>query len=295
MATLSINNMFAKGFKNKTSWTKMVWWKTNFNMPVPNIFDNNTTFTKSQWMLDPLDEWTTFDLSWYNQGWEVIAAATIFVFEWEITDFWLVTIKQKWIRPDWYSPWENSYNLAIQEQASGQWQWWQLASNQWVAPWEINQSWTYELEVSMSWAYNMTKSFYVTFTNVPSFTWYKTPWYIWVEWDDLKYVSANWFVHTVEGTNVWAVGWDPWSIWIESTGSNNFHYINDGGDNNIAPWKIEQFASVFSWWATSAVSWESPWYLYADNEFWFTHLSYIWNDWKKYLIWDWHYPYTNPY
>ena len=293
MATLSINNQFAKGFKNKTSGTKMVWWKTNFNMPVPNIFDNNTAFTQVEWMLDPLEEATTFDLSWYNQGWEIIAAATIFVITWEILNPWLVTVEQKWKKPNWTVMFTNSINWTINPQSSLDWQWYQIASNQWLAPWEVDVSWTYTLETSMSWVYNMNKTFNVTFTNVPAFTWYQDPWYMWVEGDNLKYVSANWFIHTVEWTNIWAVGWELWSVWIEP--SNNIHYINDSWDNNIAPWKIEQFASAFSNWPTESVSWQSPWYLYADNQFWWTHLSYIWDDGKKYLVWDGHYPYTNPY
>ena len=295
MPTLSINNMFAKGFENKSSGTKMVWWKTNFNMPVPNIFDNNTIFTQSEWMLDPLDSASTFDLSWYNQGWEIIAAATTFIIEGEVLNAWGVLIEQKWKKPNWTVMFTNSYNWIFNEQTSLDWQWFQIASNQGLAPWEVDLSWTYTLETSMSWDFNYSQTFSVTFTNVPSFTWYETPWYIWVEWDNLKYVSANGFVHTIEGTNIWAVGWDPWSIWIDEDPFNNFHYINDGWDDNIAPWKIEQFPSAFSNWAQSAVSWKSPWYLYADNEFWWTHLSYIWDDGHKYLIWDWHYPYINPY
>lgn len=295
MATLSINNMFAKGFENKTSGTKMVWWKTNFNMPVPNIFDNNSQFTQSQWMLNPLEGGTTFDLSWYNQGWEIIAAATNFVIEGEVLNSSLVTIEQKWKRPNWTVMFTNSFNWVVNEQDSSTWQGYQIASNQWLAPWEVNVSGTYELETSMSWEYNMTKSFYVTFNNVPAFVGYQDPGYIWVEGDDLKYVSANWFIHTINWINIWAVAWDTWSVRIDENPLNNFHYINSWGDDNIVPWKIEQFASAFSNWPTGSVSWQTPWYLYADNQFWWTHLSYIWDDWKKYLIWDWNYPYINPH
>lgn len=48
MAFMVLTNHFAKAFTNKTSGTKMTWWKTSFNMPVRNIFDNSTTYTETE-------------------------------------------------------------------------------------------------------------------------------------------------------------------------------------------------------------------------------------------------------
>jgi hypothetical protein len=44
MAYAIITNHFAQGFANKASGTKFTWWKTSFNMPVRNIFDNSSIY-----------------------------------------------------------------------------------------------------------------------------------------------------------------------------------------------------------------------------------------------------------
>lgn len=44
----------------------MTWWKTSFNMPVRNIFDNNSTYTETEGMLNATGEATSFDLSGFE-------------------------------------------------------------------------------------------------------------------------------------------------------------------------------------------------------------------------------------
>lgn len=287
--TLNIYNTFARWFTNKSSGTEMTWWKTNFNMPVPDIFDDNTNYTKTDWMLNPQSPWTSFDLSWFNYWWEVIAANTVFTVDWPYSN-WIIDISQKWKKPDWSEIFTNwPYTFDPWSVCDWCWQSYQIVSNQWVAPWEIDIDWTYTLEAIATWWINQTSTFNVTFTNVPVFPWYEVSWYLWVEWSQLCYTSANWFVHKIDWiwwTNVWTE--NSWKIWVEWI---YLHWISDTWYKKTTSWTIDQFDSSFSNWATWSVSWQTPWYLYADNEFGYTHLSYIDANWDKRLIWDGVYPY----
>lgn len=292
---MRIYNRFAKSFKNKTSWTQMTWWKTNFNMPVPNIFDDGSTYTETEWMLDGIWVATSFDLSWYNYWWEICAATTTFTLDWPY-DWWTIYISQEWRKPNWtliFTNWPYSWN----PWSVSSWDWvsYQMASNQWVAPWEVDISWTYTCKAIVTWWITQEETFDVDFTNVPSFLWYKTPWYTWVESDKLCYVWANWFVHKIEwewSVDVWSG--KAWFIWIDDN-SDSIRWIDETWIRRNLPWSIKQFASAFSNWAPWSVSWQYPWYIYCDNQFWWTHLSYIDKDWDKQLAWDGNYPYIDPY
>ena len=57
----------------------MKWWKTNFNMPVPDIFDDNSIYTQEDGMLDPINPSTTYDLADTNWGRELFAGNSVFV------------------------------------------------------------------------------------------------------------------------------------------------------------------------------------------------------------------------
>ena len=57
----------------------MKWWKTNFNMPVPDIFDDFSAFTQEDGMLDPINPSTTYNLDTTNWGRELFAGNSVFV------------------------------------------------------------------------------------------------------------------------------------------------------------------------------------------------------------------------
>lgn len=294
--SLSIYNKFAKGFRNNSSWTQMTWWKTNFNMPVPNIFDDNSNYQKTTWMLTALEEWTVFDLTWFRQWWELIAAASTFAIDWPYSN-WTINLYQEWKKPDWtvmFTNWPYIWNPW--DVPSWYWQWYQIVSNQWVAPWEVDVSWTYKCRVYTTWWISQSQDFNVTFNNVPAYSWYKTPWYLWINWNKLEYTSANWFAHSIEWTKLTTLEESSryWYVWTEENDTRLFYWASDW-QIYTPQLNIKQFASSFSNWAPWTVSWKQPWYIYADNQFWWTHLSHIAWDWYKYLIWDWHNPYINPY
>ena len=291
--TVSLTTTFAKWFKNKTSWTQMTLWKTNFNMPAVNVFDNSTTYTETEWMLDALSPATTFDFTWFEYWWEAIQASSVFTVYWDFA-WWSVTVKQTWKKPNWTFMFDNEATINFQSLTAWQWYSHQLISNQWVAPWEIDVSWTYTLTMSMTWDITNSQVFNVVINNVPAFTWYKTKWYIRVEWDNLKYTSDNQFEHTIIWDLISNPVASPWTLWIDST-DNKLCYIASDWRYRKSPTALLQFSSSFSNSATAWVTWQTPWYIWIDAEFWFTHIAYIWNDWKKYLTWSWNNPYINPY
>ena len=292
----NLYNRFCKWVKNNNSWTQMTWWKTNFNMPVTDIWDDTSSWSSWSWVFTYYWTATSFSLSWFNNGWEAIV--WISWLHWSDLEWWNAnhTFSQTWKDTLWATIFVNSATAFLQTPWVGSWLEYQLWSNQGVAPWEINWNWTYTCTVAVSWPnINLSTDDTFVITNYPWFTTYKTPWYMWVEWNNLSYVSANWFVHKINWTDLWDVSATPWYFWENSSISPYVNYIDTSWHKRTPPWNLEQFASTWSNWATSAISWQTPWYIYADNEFWLTHLSHIWYDWKKYLIWDAHDPYINPY
>lgn len=291
-------NRFCKWVKNNNSWVQMTLWKTNFNMPVPDLWGDVSWWVEWVWVFTYYWVATTFDLSWYNYGWEVIIA--VCWIHWEESEWWgnNHTYTQTWKDEFWNVLFINSATINLSILWTWNWREEQLWSNQWVAPWEIDNDGVYSCTVSISWPnINLSTQYNVTFTNVPTFTSFKTPGAMWVQWTDFCYVWYNAFVHRITGLAVWNV-WvsKSWHVWEnDSALFPSIYYIDQLWEKRTPEWNLEQFASTFSNWAPWPVSWQTPWYIYADQEFWHTHLSHIWYDGKKYLIWDGHYPYQNPY
>lgn len=291
-------NRFCKWVKNNNTWVQMTWWKSNFNMPVPNIWGNNTGWVAWSGVFTYHWTATSFDLTWFNNWWEVIAAVSwVHWEEWEWDDT-THTFKQTWRDTSWSIMFTHSSDIYVEYIPI--WDWFlerQTASNQWIAPWEINQSWTYSCTVEVSGSeINLSQVYNVTFNNVPAFPWYKSPGYVWVEWDQLAYTSANGFTHKIDW--FWAstvVSSNTWSIWVDTAAISAMYFIWTSWRKLTTPWTLKQFASTWSNWAPSAVSGQTPWYVYMDSQFWYTHISYIDKSWDKILIGDWHYPYQDPY
>lgn len=290
-------NRFAKWIENKNSGTQMTWWKTNFNMPVPDLWDDTSNWTEWEGPFIYHGVATSFDFSWFHQGWEAIISVLWLHIEWN-EGGGTYTITQKWIHPSGSVMFTNTWNGYLASPGSdSQWvpNWHErhLAANQWVAPWEINQSGVYKIEATISWpGLNFTSYFDVTITNVPSFSWYKASWYMYLEWNQLCYTSANGFVQKMLWNHISSWSGTPGHVWINGI---FLHYIDSFWDVRRAPYSIKQFASNFSNWAPGQVSGKTPWYLYIDNQFWWTHISLIWYNGYKYLTWDGHNPYIDPY
>ena len=287
MATLTITNTIAKCFKNKATWRTMNWWKTSFNMPVPKIFEKKSIYTETEWQLDAQWAWTSFDLSWFQLWWEAIAWNSVATVHWPF-GWWEILISQRWKHPDWSTMFSNDAYVDLDPVANKEsWTLAQIVSNQWVTEWEINQNGTYKLITTVTWAITWARTTNITITWCPAM-WEYEPWYMWVEWNDLRWVSANWHLHRMYWelyASLWA---SPWYIWVQWE-----HLIWTWSDGNAyrPKYNFKQFASIFSNWANWSVSWKQPWYLWMDNEFWFEHISYISEFGDKWLCNSW----ANPY
>lgn len=289
--SITITNHLAKWFQNKSSWTKMTWWKTSFNMPVTNIFASNSIYTETEWVLNAIWEATNFDLSWFQVWWEAIAWSSVFTIYWPFT-WWNVTAKQDWKNPDWITIFTNQATINLPSLDSWSWQSYQLVSNQWVAAWEISWNWTYKLVATASWAISWTTVTNFTISNCPNTAITYTPWMIWVEWNNLRFTSANWHIHTIYWNIVSSHWASPWYIW---SNTSNWDIFWTWTSWNVYVWPVlfKQFASIFSNWASwTTFAWiDKQWYIWLDNQFWWEHISYIASDWYKWLMPSWNNPY----
>lgn len=279
MAFMVITNHVAKAFSNKTSGTKMTWWKTSFNMPVRNIFDNNSTATETEWLLNATWEATSFDLSWFEAWLEVVALSTVFTLYWP---YWWgnITCTQEWINAASTVTFTNSASVTFPSLLSSEWSLYNSCCNQWVAAWEIDSDQTFTVKWSASWWYWYTSNS-ITFSNVPNTSTTYTPWMVWVEGNNLRWSSWNWHLHTQVWTDVanpWAT---PWFMWIDG---NYIYWIWANWHKYRWQYNFQQFASIFSWWPSPAtVSWATAWMTWMDTNFWWEHIWYIASDGTKWI------------
>lgn len=291
--SIKITVRIAKGLKNNSSWTQMTWWKTNFNMPVPIIDDDKSNWVENKSYFIYKWEDTSFDFTWFTYWREAIIWVSLVELTWEPKR--TLTIKQTWIdsKTQFTSSHTNIYSDTTDWSREESY----ASSNQWVASWEINDSfnwWNYRLktEVIENWDVVASDITYIWISNVPTDPWWKTPWYIRVDWEELKRINASWREHTMVWISDWQKSAKPWYIWIED---EKLKYTTKWWYKRYSEISIKQFKSLYKHWAPWEVSWKKPWYIYLDNEFWWTHISMIWKDWYKYLICSWHDPYTDPY
>lgn len=289
MAFMVLTNHFAKAFTNKTSGTKMTWWKTSFNMPVRNIFDNNSTYTETEGMLNATGEATSFDLSGFEAWWEVISASSVYTLYGPFAGG-TINLTQTWKNPGGTTIFSNGpVAVSFPSLSAASWGSYQLASNQWVASWEIAASGTYSLDMVATGAYTDTVNFPVTFTNVPSVSTYTTG-MMWIEWNNLRWSSANWHLHTMVGTAVANPAATPWFLWIEW---NYIYWIGSDWQKYRWQYNFQQFGSAFSNWPSPAtVSWETAGMIWMDSNFWYEHIGYIASDWTKWINNSWDNPYV---
>lgn len=293
MATLQISNRFCKWISNKADPSLVhTFWQTSFNMPVKNLFANTSIYTQTEW---PINWWwvtNSFDLTWFQEWWEMCAWVTVFTITWPF-GWWVVNLSQIWKDVYWSVMFTNALPVTFPAMSNT---WWAntMVSNQWVAEWEISENGTYSMEASASWAISWSQTFTFNVTNHP-FTANQTPWMIWVEWITLRWVSANWHVHTVYWTSVWTPWtWTAWSFYIESS-DNSIRWVWSNWSLYKSKYHFRQFQSFFSNWPNPwVVSWKTPWMIWMDENFWYEHIAYIWSDWYKWILPSWGNAYANP-
>lgn len=288
----SITHITAKSLTNITDTSqKHTFWKTNFNMPVENIFGDTTTWTRYNGPVTHGSPGTSFNVSGFSPGFEIVVFSSIW--DWENTGGSPVTISA-----NLYSKWVDTDNsTTIAQGLNGYVFSYSLPASSWIeliasyniglASWEIDENSTYYTKSNATGTHSIPEvSTGITFSNVPSVTQLGTSkkGYIWVEGNDLCFVNANQWKHTIIGTFVSSLPGTSKAgyMWIDT---NNLHWVGADGNDYRAPWKVKQFASYFSNSATGATyaGTDKAGFIWVDNEFGSTHLAYIAVDGYKYL------------
>lgn len=288
-----ITHRVAKGMENNISNNLMTFWKTNFNMPVPYLFDGWTEGGPFIWY----GQATSFDLTGFLPGWEI--AVFFSLWHWNGPAVGTAVLYSSWRDTDssLMSQCANTFFLWV-NLPSGYWQEYCWACNIGVAGWEIDVAGNYGVRSSAGGDAPVQiaqKDTSITFSNVPSTAQLDADkaGYVWVEGNDLCYICASRWKHSISGDNQGAAGAGKAGyIWIDD--SDYLHWIGNDNNDYRVPWKIQQFASSFSNGPTSEVCGEDEGYFWTDSEFGWTHLSYIGHNTCKFLIGSGKYPYVAP-
>lgn len=267
---------------------KHTFWKTNFNVPVEDIYEN-TTWVRYEGPVNRTGAATSFSLSGFSPGYEI----NIFdvLHDWENTGAGSeninITMSQKWVDTD------NSTILLQQSTnfsttlSAGFWTELLTGLHIGVAGWEIDVAGDYFVKSESTGSHPITeKSTTITYSNVPSTTQLGTDkaGHIWVEGNDLAFVNANRWKHVMVGTFVDTLPGTSKAghIWIDGT---DLHWVGNNGSNYKAAWNVKQFASTFGNSATGTEFAGTGKYgiIWVDNEYGWTHLAYIASDGYKYI------------
>lgn len=288
----TVTNHISKGVQNYNDTSKkMTWFKTNFNMPVPNYMVPTSPSTRYSGSWNYLGEATAYDLTGFVPGYEICNGCAIFDFENnEGSTYYINTnLTVKWVDHDGSTVMfyvVNNYNVTYSLPAYTYIEWW-VGGNTGVASWEVHSNDTYYFKSSASGTPNIAEvSTGVTISNCPAITQLGStkPGHIWVEGNDVCYINANQWKHTMVGVSVGAIGLTPGYFWIDI--SNVLHWVGNDGKDYTNRWQVKQFASFYSNGPTGEVyaGTTKKGCMWVDNEFGWTHISYIGNDGYKYLI-----------
>jgi hypothetical protein len=261
-------------------------------MPVPTGILNGTTWNRYGGPVSYLTPSLSYSLTGFSPGYEICIGSSIW--DWDNTGSETPTtisanLYQRWTDPSKSSTLvqgANAFHVGITIPA-GSWYEYSYFINIGCAGWEVSTSNTYYLEAYASGTDGgplVTAN--VAFSNVPSTTQLGTTHegYIWVEGNNLCYVNANQWKHTIVGIDLGlGVVGSAGYLWLDTTDIIN--WIGADGHNYVIPWLKKQFQSAFSnsstgttYAGTSKVG-----YIWVDNQFGGTHLAFIASDGYKYL------------
>jgi len=286
----SITNRISQGVTNIDDTSiKAKWYKTNFNMPVKNF--STGTYVRGQGSFTYDTETTTYDLASFVPGYEICNGICIYDFENTDATNWDIDC---YLYVNWYNTDNSTILVPLQ---TGYHFIHTLLPNYWIeiwfggnigcAPWEVDGTGIYYFNSFATGDPVISEiSTAVTMQNVPSTTQLSsgTDGHIWVEGNNLAYVNANMWKHSMVGTLVDSLPGTSkaGSIWLDGT---VLHWVGSDGNNYKANWEVKQFASYYSNSATGSTFAGTFNYgkIWVDNEFGWTHLAYIGNDGYKYL------------
>ncbi len=285
----TITNHISKGVTNRDdTGIKMMWFKTNFNMPVKNYMTGSYVRYQGAWTYDT--ETLSYSLSGFVPGYEICNGAAIF--DWENdggSPYYIDTyLYVRWANPDltdvyWIvNGYHYTHTLPV-----GQWVevWW--AGNVGCAGWEVHTNDTYHFRASATGTPVISPvDASVVITNCPSTTQLASgkEGYIWVEGNNLCYICADRWKHTMVG-NIQSYVDTAKAGYIWGDANNDLLWIGSNGYKYTNKWKVKQFASFYSNGPTHEeyAGTSKKGFIWVDDEFGQTHLSYIGDDGYKYL------------
>lgn len=281
-----ITNNISRCLKNRGTWRTMNFYKVSSNFPVPDIFEQLKYATKEEWFL----EWqwisNSYDLSSFNPWRMVCAINSVFTIEWPFS-WGQVQIVQKIYNPSWTLIMNKTYSVYSPSLSLWEYSARHVVSFLSVNDWEISRNWMYFIDSSISGVISERRVSDLNISNHPWINKY-TPWYIWIDWTSLCWISANWHKHTCLwkrdaycGSWIWniRVEWEH-VVWVWQDWYKYLQKYWDVQRDSILPW-------CWPWY----ISWKTPWYIYVDNEFWLEHIWYIDASWRKWILKSW----ANPY
>lgn len=308
MITSSVTNHISEGLTNVNDSASFTWFKTNFNMPVPDIFTfDPSTFSPTDGFFTYIGESNSYDLSGFEPGFEVCVATAVYFYE-NTSGSSKNLDSLEYIRftnPDYssFNPVSETLHRSTYTLPDGTWAATVLCRNVGVAGWEINTDDTYHF-LSNAVGLNgdtpniATSDSDIEITNCPStakITSVGDHDYavgnMWVEGNDLCYVNCGGWSPPDGGWKSTIVGSDISSspgtdkagcIWLDGS---DIHWIGSDGHEYIPTWKVEQFASSFSGGPTSSkyAGTSKAGCMWMDSEFGCTHLAYIAENGYKFL------------
>jgi hypothetical protein len=288
-----VDNYITKGVQNYNDMSKkFTWFKTNFNMPVPNYMADNNPFTRYEGCWDYLGLATSYDLSGFVPGYEICVAHCIWDFYNDGGSTYNIDtyLTAKWVSHDGTTVMNyvmNNQHYSYSLPAGYYIEWWN-GGNVGVASWEIHSNDDYYFKSSASGTPNVAEvSTTISFSNCPDVTPLPvgSSGYLWVEGNNLCMIGSQRFKHTMVGEFVDdSPGTDKAGfIWMDT--STDIHWVGEDGYNYKIPWKKKQFASFYGNSSTHEenAGTSKKGFIWADDEFGTTHLGYIGNDGYKYL------------
>jgi len=272
--TYRIDNHVSQGLQSPdTPANKMTWFKSNFNMPVPNIYDSvyvdpgmryegNATY---------LTETLSYDLAGFEPGYEVCQGTSVWdIYNGTAGDLSGSTyLYQRWTDPAVTTTlvegfWEQLFDYDL---PSGYYTTIWAAINIGIASWEISTSDTYHFRSSMEEPLDTTVDTEysdVVISNCPSTTKLADgkQGYIWVEGNDLCYVNngggstggAGGWKHTMVGVDISGVIGTPGVskagyFWLDDT--DFLIWVGGDGKPYTPQWESKQHYSWFDNGATT--------------------------------------------
>ena len=294
----TVTNTISKGLSSKDSpYTSFNWFRSNFNMPVTDI-QSGSTWDKYEGRTNLIDQATSYNLSGFSPGFEICVGKAVFVFENDGGSTYNIDteISVRWTDPSLNTIFWIEEDFRYEESLpAGYWAGFSSSGNTGVAPWEVNSDGVYHFRAGAIGTPNITSvDTSVTFNNVPSVTQLSsgTVGHIWVEGNELAYINANRWKHSMTGdvTGTFAGTSKAGHFWLDGI---ELHWVGANGYVYKPQWQVQQFASEFSNGPTGTeyAGTSQAGSVWVDSEFGYTHLAYIAENGYKYLTGAGDYPY----